>query len=50
MLELRNITKIYPADSGDVTALKEMGLYGAIIGKAYYVGAIDLKQAVEVTL
>lgn len=34
----------------DVIALKEMGLYGAIIGKAYYVGAIDLRQAVEVTL
>lgn len=33
----------------DVLALKEMGLHGAIIGKAYYVGAIDLKQAVEVT-
>jgi len=34
----------------DVIALKEMGLYGAIIGKAYYVGAIDLRRAVEVTL
>lgn len=32
----------------DVLALKEMGLYGAIIGKAYYTGAIDLRQAVEV--
>lgn len=32
----------------DVVALKEMGLYGAIIGKAYYIGAIDLKQAIEV--
>ena len=32
---------------GDVTALKEMGLHGAIIGKAYYTGAIDLKQALE---
>ena len=31
----------------DITALKEMDLYGAIIGKAYYTGAIDLKQAVE---
>ena len=34
----------------DVAALKAMGLYGAIIGKAYYTGAIDLKQAVEVAL
>ncbi len=32
----------------DVKALKEMNLYGAIIGKAYYTGAIDLKEAIEV--
>ena len=32
----------------DVRALTEMGIYGAIIGKAYYTGAIDLKEAVEV--
>lgn len=32
----------------DVKALLEMELYGAIIGKAYYTGAIDLKQALEV--
>lgn len=32
----------------DVKRLSEMGLYGAIIGKAYYMGAIDLKEAVEV--
>ena len=31
----------------DVTALAEMNLHGAIIGKAYYIGAVDLKQAVE---
>ena len=31
----------------DVTALAAMGLHGAIIGKAYYVGAVDLKEAVE---
>ena len=31
----------------DVRALAAMGLYGAIIGKAYYTGAIDLKQAIE---
>ncbi len=31
----------------DVRALSEMGIYGAIIGKAYYVGAIDLKKAIE---
>ncbi len=32
----------------DVTRLADTGLYGAIIGKAYYIGAIDLKQACEV--
>ena len=31
----------------DVKALAAMGLHGAIIGKAYYIGAIDLRQAVE---
>lgn len=34
----------------DVIALKEMNLYGAIIGKAYYTKAIDLKKAIEVTI
>ena len=34
----------------DVAALKEMDIHGAIIGKAYYIGAIDLKTAVEVAL
>ena len=33
----------------DVKKLNEMELYGAIIGKAYYTGAIDLRQAIEVT-
>lgn len=32
----------------DVKALREMDMYGAIIGKAYYTGAIDLKEAIEV--
>ena len=32
----------------DISALKEMDMYGAIIGKAYYTGAIDLKEAIEV--
>ena len=31
----------------DIRALCEMNLYGAIIGKAYYTGAIDLRQAIE---
>ena len=32
----------------DVEKLTAIGLYGAIIGKAYYTGAIDLKQAIQV--
>ena len=32
----------------DIKALRSMELYGAIIGKAYYTGAIDLKEAIEV--
>lgn len=32
----------------DVKKLRERNLYGAIIGKAYYTGAIDLQEAVEV--
>lgn len=32
----------------DVAALAKMDLHGAIIGKAYYIGAINLKEAVEV--
>ena len=32
----------------DVKALNAMNLHGAIIGKAYYTGAIDLKKALEV--
>ena len=31
----------------DVRALASLGLYGAIIGKAYYIGAIDLAEALE---
>ena len=32
----------------DVRSLRAMNLYGAIIGKAYYTGDINLKEAVEV--
>lgn len=32
----------------DVRRLAATGLYGAIVGKAYYTGAIDLKEALEV--
>lgn len=32
----------------DVKALAEIGVYGAIIGRAYYIGAIDITEATEV--
>ena len=32
----------------DVEKLTKLGVYGAIIGKAYYTGAIDLAEAIEV--
>lgn len=32
----------------DISCLRDMNLYGAIIGKAYYTGAIDLRRAIEV--
>ena len=31
----------------DIRALAKLGIYGAIIGKAYYTGAIDLETAVK---
>ena len=36
------------SDLSDVIALRELNLYGAIVGRAYYNGAIDLKRAIEV--
>ena len=33
----------------DIAALQKMGLYGAILGKAVYTGAIDLAKAVALT-
>ena len=53
----KELSEKYPMDivaSGgvssidDIKAQKEMNLYGAILGKAYYIGAVDLKEAVEV--
>lgn len=35
------------SDMSDIINLKKMGVYGAIIGKAYYTGAIDLAEAVK---
>lgn len=36
------------SDISDVERLRDMGLYGAIIGKAYYTGAIDLARAIRI--
>lgn len=33
----------------DVASLRDMGLYGAIIGKAYYTGAINLEEAIRLS-
>ena len=35
------------SDMEDIRALTAMNLYGAIIGKAYYTGAIDLAEAIS---
>lgn len=35
------------SSNADLVRLRDMGLYGAIIGKAYYTGAVDLKRAVK---
>ena len=32
----------------DIRRLADVGLYGAIVGKAYYTGSIDLGKAIEV--
>ena len=34
-------------DMSDIVSLAQIGVYGAIIGKAYYTGAINLNEAVE---
>ena len=31
----------------DIKRLRDMGLYGAIIGKAYYAGTLDLEAAIK---
>ena len=31
----------------DIRRLRDMGLYGVIVGKAYYTGAVDLAKAVK---
>ena len=47
MLDIDIIASGGVSSMDDVKKLKEMNLYGAIIGKAYYTGAIDLKEAIR---
>ena len=49
-LELSVIASGGVSSLEDVRALKAMGVSGAIIGKAYYTGAVSLKEAIEVAL
>jgi short-subunit dehydrogenase len=39
--------KYFDADEVVARALRDMKIYGAIIGKAYYTGAINLADAIE---
>jgi phosphoribosylformimino-5-aminoimidazole carboxamide ribotide isomerase len=36
-------------DIGDIQALLELGLYGAICGKSIYQGTLDLSEAIRLT-
>ena len=45
--DLRIIASGGVSSMEDVRRLREMDLYGAIIGKAYYTGAVALKEAIE---
>ena len=47
-LDLKIIASGGVSSLEDVERLAKMDIHGAIIGKAYYTGAIDLKQAIEV--
>jgi phosphoribosylformimino-5-aminoimidazole carboxamide ribotide isomerase len=31
----------------DIRALREIGVYGAILGKAMYTGAVDLREGLK---
>ncbi len=47
-LEMQIIASGGVSSIEDVERLADLGLYGAIIGKAYYTGAISLSEAIEV--
>ncbi len=46
-LSLQIIASGGVSDLTDIETLRDQGLYGAIIGKAYYTGAIDLREAIR---
>ncbi len=48
MLSLQIIASGGVSSMDDVERLSKLDIYGAIIGKAYYTGAIDLEKAIEV--
>lgn len=48
MLNLNIVASGGVSSIADIKALREYNLYGAIIGKAYYTGDIDLREALEV--
>ena len=48
MFDLKIVASGGVSSIEDVRKLAEKDLYGAIIGKAYYTGAIDLAEAIEV--
>jgi len=47
MLNMQIIASGGVSGMNDIRRLREMDLYGAIIGKAYYTGAINLKEAID---
>ena len=46
--DMRIIASGGVSTADDIRALRDMGMYGAIIGKAYYTGAIDLREALDI--
>ena len=47
-LSLRIVASGGVSGLDDILRLKSLGLYGAIVGKAYYTGGIDLARSIEV--
>ena len=47
-LSLRIIASGGVSSLEDVRALSALGIYGAIVGRAYYTGALSLPEAIEV--